>query len=185
MRRLLNRLKASGCKISVAESCTGGLISKMITDLPGASEVFDLAVTTYSNEMKTKLLGVKPETLAEFGAVSAETAREMAKGVLALAGADIAVAVTGIAGPSNAGSQKPVGTVCIGIATNETCYAATFVFAGNRKQIRQMSAKTALYMVIDELGIGGMRIKKERSVAKKADLAVKKTKKALDKLIKR
>lgn len=184
MRRLLNRLKASGCKISVAESCTGGLISKMITDLPGASEVFDLAVTTYSNEMKTKLLGVKPETLAEFGAVSAETAREMAKGVLELAGADIAVAVTGIAGPSNAGSQKPVGTVCIGIATGKKCYAATFVFAGSRKQIRQMSARTALYMVIDELGIGGIRIK-TNALQQKNDPAVKKTKKALDKLRKR
>lgn len=182
MRRLLNRLKACGYKIAVAESCTGGLISKMITDLPGASEVFDLAVTTYSNEMKTKLLGVKPETLAEFGAVSNQTAQEMASGVLAVANADIAVAVTGIAGPSNAGTEKPVGTVCIGVATKEKCYATTFVFAGSRRQIRQMSAKMALHMVFDELGISVKRIKKERAITKKAGSAVKKTKKALDKL---
>ncbi len=162
MRRLFKRLKALGYKISTAESCTGGLIAKMITDVSGASEVFDCGVVAYSNEMKIKLLGVKPETLAAHGAVSVETAREMAKGSLELAHSDIALSVTGIAGPGNSGSEKPVGTVCIGIATKEKCYATTFVFAGSRKQIRQMSAKMALFMVFDELGVSVKKIKKEK-----------------------
>ena len=166
MKKLVNKLKKLGYHISAAESCTGGLVSKLLTDVPGASEVFDCSVTTYSNEAKTRLLGVKPETLAEFGAVSEQTAREMAAGVLALSGADIAVSVTGLAGPSSDEGGKPVGTVCIGIATAGKCYAAEFMFAGSRAQIRRLSAKMACRMVFDELGI--TETQKERKRARKA-----------------
>ena len=98
MKLLINRLKAKGYKISAAESCTGGLVSKLLTDVSGASEVFDCAVTTYSNEAKIALLGVKPETLATYSAISEEVACEMAQGVLRLSGSDISVSVTGLAG---------------------------------------------------------------------------------------
>ncbi len=188
MKSLINRLKQQNKRISVAESCTGGLISKMITDTPGASAVFDCAVTTYSNEFKTKLLGVREETLSEFGAVSEQTAREMASGVRALSGADIALSVSGIAGPGNDGSVKPVGTVCIGVATADRCYATTFVFAGSRAEIRRMAARMALNMAYDELGgekTKGKQPKKERKKTKKATSAVKKTKTAINKLIKK
>lgn len=152
MKVLVNKLKSIGWRISVAESCTGGTVSKMITDVAGASSVFDMAVTTYSNEAKMKLLGVKPETLSEFGAVSEQTAREMASGVKALAGSNIAVSVTGIAGPSSDGTEKPVGMVCIGIATDERCFSSTFLFTGSRAEIRRLSAKMALRMALEELG---------------------------------
>ncbi len=184
MKSLINRLKKQNKRISVAESCTGGLISKMITDTPGASAVFDCAVTTYSNEFKTKLLGVREETLNEFGAVSEQTAREMASGVLLLSGADIGISVTGIAGPSNEGTVKPVGTVCIGVATKEKCYATTFVFAGSRAEVRRMAARMALNMAYDELGSTKKKEgspKKQGKIKNTATTAVKKTKSAISK----
>lgn len=175
-----------GWRISVAESCTGGTVSKMITDIPGASSVFDMAVTTYSNEAKIKLLGVSPETLAQYGAVSEQTAREMATGVKELSNANIAVSVTGIAGPSSDGSEKPVGMVCIGIATEERCFSSTFLFTGSRAEIRRLSAKMALRMALEE--IGGVekkeklklfrRPKKENGANKTNEM--KKVKKTLD-----
>ena len=185
MKSLINKLNSLDYRISVAESCTGGLVSKMITDVPGASAVFDCGVTTYSNEMKTKLLGVKEETLAKYGAVSEQTAKEMALGSKELAKSDIAVSVTGIAGPNNDGSKKPVGTVCIGIATDEKCYATTFVFAGSRAEIRRLSAKMALRMALQELGVVAKKPTKEKKIRKKAASAAKKTKKAIGKLIKK
>lgn len=185
MKSLINKLKSLNYRISVAESCTGGLVSKMITDISGASAVFDCGVTTYSNEMKTKLLGVKEETLAKYGAVSEQTAKEMALGSRKLANSDIAVSVTGIAGPNNDGSKKPVGTVCIGIATAEKCYATTFVFAGSRSEIRRLSAKMALRMALEELGGVAKTPIKEKKITKKAASAAKKTKKAIGKLIKK
>ena len=194
MKSLVNRLKKQTKRISVAESCTGGLISKMITDTAGASAVFECAVTVYSNEFKKKLLGVREETLAEFGAVSEQTAREMASGVLGLSGADIAISVTGIAGPSNEGTTKPVGTVCIGVATLEKCYATTFVFAGSRAEIRKMAAKMALNMAYSELGTTKKSTKTKKtekikttakSAVKKTKSAITKSKSALNKLIKK
>lgn len=180
MKSLINRLKKQNKHIAVAESCTGGLISKIITDTPGASAVFNMAVTTYSNEAKMKLLGVSPETLKAYGAVSEQTACEMAAGVLRLAEADIALSVTGIAGPSNDGTAKPVGTVCIGVATAEKCYSTTFVFAGKRSEVRKMAAKMALNMAYDELG-GAKKKKGGNAITK----TVKKTTKAIGKIIKK
>lgn len=153
MKNFIEKLKIMGKTISVAESCTGGLIAKMITDVPGASSVFGCGAITYSNESKMKLLGVKSETLEEFGAVSEQTAREMAAGMRKVSGSDIAVSVTGIAGPQGGTEKKPVGTVCIGIATEERVFAKTFLFDGKRGQIRKLSARMALRMVYHELGI--------------------------------
>ena len=187
MKRLITLLQRQNKKIAVAESCTGGLISKILTDTPGASAVFGYGVTVYSNEAKQKLLGVNEETLKSFGAVSENTVREMAKGALALSGADISIAISGIAGPNNDGSTKPVGTVCIAIATTEKCYATTFVFAGKRGEIRRRAAKMALDMAYDELKTDKevKTTRKERRAAKKEASAEKKPKRSLKKLIKK
>jgi nicotinamide-nucleotide amidase len=109
-------LREKELMLAVAESCTGGLIGSRITDVPGSSEYFHLGVVSYSNEAKQKLLGVRPGTLSEHGAVSTQTAEEMARGVRTLSGADLGLATTGIAGPGGGSEQKPVGTVCVGLA---------------------------------------------------------------------
>lgn len=114
---LVRTLREKNLHIATAESCTGGMLSEWITQIPGSSEVFDLGVCTYANEMKRKVLGVSGETLSRFGAVSPQTAREMAENVRRLAHADIGLATTGIAGPDGGTEEKPVGTVYIGIAS--------------------------------------------------------------------
>lgn len=134
-------------KVATAESCTGGLISKKITSVSGASGCFDLGVVTYSNEQKHKILGVKNETLDEFGAVSQETALEMCKGVKGLSGADFGISVTGIAGPTGGTPEKPVGTVWIGICGENLHTAQRFVFDGDRETVRESTANQALEMV--------------------------------------
>lgn len=101
--------KNKGLRLACAESCTGGLVAAALTDIAGASEVFERGFITYSNDSKVELLGITPETLAAHGAVSAQTAREMALGALANSRADLAVAVTGIAGPGGGSAEKPVG----------------------------------------------------------------------------
>lgn len=112
-------LAQRGLTIAVAESCTGGMIAKRLTDVPGASAVFGCGCVTYANEMKTKLLGVPEETLSRCGAVSEEVALCMARGVRALSGADIGVSVTGVAGPGGGSEDKPVGLVYIGLSTKD------------------------------------------------------------------
>lgn len=110
-------LRASGLKTAVAESCTGGYLAKRITDVPGSSDVFECGVVSYANAVKAKVLGVKEETLAQYGAVSPQTAQEMADGVRTLSGADIGVSLTGIAGPGGGSQEKPVGLVYLGISS--------------------------------------------------------------------
>ena len=119
-KRTVELLKSKKLKLATAESCTGGLISKRITDVSGSSEVFEGGVVCYSNRFKENVLGVSPETLKKYGAVSRETAREMVKGVLSLTKADIAVAVTGIAGPSSDDTNKPVGLVYIAVSDGKS-----------------------------------------------------------------
>lgn len=139
--------------IAVAESCTGGLLAKMFTDIPGSSEVFKQGWITYSNEAKTRELGVQPATLESHGAVSVEVAREMAEGALRESGADFALAITGIAGPGGGTALKPVGMVCIALATRESGEAGVnvdaraFNFPGDREMVRDRSAKMALSML--------------------------------------
>jgi len=130
--------------LSCAESCTGGLISKKITDASGSSAYFKSSVVTYSNESKTRLLGVSEETLKEYGAVSENTAKEMAEGSLKLAESDYAVSATGIAGPGGGTKEKPVGLVYIGIASKKNTEVFKYNFIGTRDDIRQRAANTAL-----------------------------------------
>jgi nicotinamide-nucleotide amidase len=128
-----------------AESCTGGWIAKTLTDLPGSSAWFDAGVVTYSYEAKEALLGVNPRTLEQTGAVSEETALEMVSGALARFGAGVAVAVTGIAGPTGGTPDKPVGTVWIGWKRRGGyAHARLFQFGGNREAIRRQSVAAAL-----------------------------------------
>lgn len=142
-RMLLDR----GLGISLAESCTGGLIAKLLTDMPGSSAYFMYGVVSYSNEAKMKLLGVSGDTLQKYGAVSAETAREMAAGARSIGGTGLSLAVTGIAGPDGGTPEKPVGLVYIGFAAGETVTARKFLFPGDRDTVRRQTANAALNMI--------------------------------------
>jgi len=140
-------LSGHNLQLSVAESCTGGLIAQRITNIPGSSAYFLGGVVSYANSLKIGYLGVAPELLEQHGAVSREVAEAMASGVLASSGADIGLAVTGIAGPEGGTEEKPVGTVYIGIATPGGNWVSKFKFDGDRQQIRELSAVTALDLV--------------------------------------
>lgn len=140
-------LKERGLKATTAESCTGGLTAKRITDVPGSSAYFDFGFVTYSNEAKMKLLGVPAETLTQHGAVSEPVVIAMAQGALAAAGADVAVAVSGIAGPDGGTTDKPVGSVCIALAAKDHITARTLQLWGSRQDIRERTATHALAMI--------------------------------------
>jgi nicotinamide-nucleotide amidase len=136
--------------VATAESCTGGLVAGAITDVAGSSGWFERGFVTYSNEAKIELLGVRPETLAAHGAVSEATAREMAAGALGRSRADIAVAVTGVAGPSGGTPDKPVGLVCFAWACRGTpVEARTDRFGGDRAAVRAGSVDVALQGLIE------------------------------------
>jgi nicotinamide-nucleotide amidase len=137
-------LKKRGLTLAVAESCTGGLIGHRLTEVPGASNYFRGGVVSYSNEAKQDLLWVPAEILAETGAVSPETARDMARGVRAVFHADLGLAVTGIAGPTGGSPTKPVGTVYIGLASAAGEDVWHYQFHGNRSEIKILTAETAL-----------------------------------------
>lgn len=141
------RLSASGKTIGVAESCTAGLVSCLLTSVAGSSEYFKGGVVAYDNRVKTALLDVKPETLARYGAVSSQTAKEMAIGVKKAVNAAFGLAVTGIAGPGGACPGKPVGTVYVGVSTHEKTVAKKFLFKGDRNSIRKRAAISALKML--------------------------------------
>ncbi len=149
-RAALNALRESKMTLAVAESCTGGLIAKRITDLSGASEVFLGGCVTYTNEIKQKLLGVKAETLAAHTAVSAEVAMEMARGVRERLGADIGISATGYAGPGGGDAENPVGTVYLGISTEngESYRRLSLSNRRSRDFIRIVSATNAFDMII-------------------------------------
>ncbi len=141
---VVRRYKEAGKTIATAESCTGGMLAQALTAVSGASGVLGYGFVTYSNEAKHKLLGVKEETLAAHGAVSEETALEMCKGLLACSGADVAVSITGIAGPTGGTPQKPIGLVYIGIATKDGAYCIPCHFQGTRDRIRNLTVIKAL-----------------------------------------
>ena len=142
-RMLLDR----GLSVSLAESCTGGMIAKMLTDAPGSSGYLKYGVVSYSNEAKEMLLGVDAATLAKHGAVSEETAREMAAGVRQIDGTDLALSVTGIAGPGGGSAEKPVGLVYIGFAADDIVAVRKLFFAGDRATVRRQTAYTALNII--------------------------------------
>lgn len=146
-------LKAQNMTLATAESCTGGMIAKLITDLSGVSSVFEGAVVSYSNEVKKRVLGVREETLSLYGAVSEQTAREMCLGARRITGADIAVSTTGIAGPTGGTSTKPVGTVCFGIAFKDECRTFTMHFGEtlSRDEIRCCACEFALSLISERL----------------------------------
>lgn len=147
--RLGAALKARGVRLAAAESCTGGWIAQAVTAIAGSSDWFDRGFVTYSNEAKRDMLGVNAETLARFGAVSEETAREMVEGALARSRADIAVAVTGVAGPTGGTPSKPVGMVCFAWARKGGAVASTtMTFAGDRAAVRRQSVVAAIEGVI-------------------------------------
>jgi PncC family amidohydrolase len=141
-------LKKRGLTLAVAESCTGGLLSSMITDVPGSSGYFTGSVVAYDNEVKKKTLGVKSATLREYGAVSVAAADEMASGVRKKLKTDIGIAVTGIAGPGGGTIRKPVGTVFIGVSVKDSVFVKKFLFKGERKKIKKLSSTAALEMVL-------------------------------------
>lgn len=146
---LLTRHKKT---LAIAESCTGGLIANMITDQPGSSDYFVFSGITYSNAVKTAILGVTEKTLIDHGAVHEQTAREMALGALKKAGADYAVSTTGIAGPTGGTDDKPVGTVCIGLAGADFSTSKKFVFKlDDREKNKKMFAASALEMLRQHL----------------------------------
>jgi nicotinamide-nucleotide amidase len=136
--------REKGLTLSLAESCTGGLIAARITDLPGSSAYFLEGAVTYGNETKIRRLHVPPELLEKEGAVSSATAMAMARGIRKASGSDIALAVTGIAGPEGGSEEKPVGTVFLALAGRSDCTSKRYQFSGDRERIRRMSAFTAL-----------------------------------------
>lgn len=141
-------LKEHHLKVATAESCTGGLIAKRITDVPGASEVFECGIISYANEIKHKVLGVSEDDLNKYGAVSVPVAKQMAQGALKVSGADIAVSVTGIAGPDSDSTSKPVGLVYIGLADKENvCVREIRTSRRDRSYNRYVSASNALNMI--------------------------------------
>ena len=140
-------LASSRKTVTTAESCTGGLLAKMLTDVSGSSAYFKTGFVTYSNDAKTKLLGVDPKLIALHGAVSNEVAREMAVAALQRASADFALAISGVAGPTGGTPEKPVGMVCIALAHDDAVQSRTFNFPGDREMIRDRSAKMALTML--------------------------------------
>ena len=153
---VVEALQKAGKKVATAESCTGGLISKRVTEVSGSSEVFECGICSYSNGIKEKVLGVSAETLAVLGAVSAETAIQMAEGVKKLSGADIAVSLTGIAGPTGGTAEKPIGLVFMGVCTAENAYAVKLMLGGtnnivnSRDYIRKLASDAALFQVLSE-----------------------------------
>ena len=149
-----------GITISLAESCTGGMIASRLTDVPGISKVFNRGIVSYSNEAKMENLSVSPETLEKYGAVSRQTAIEMAEGVRKTAKTDLGISVTGIAGPDGGTDQKPVGLVYVALADKSGCDCRELRLTGNRDRIRNM---TTLYVfdMIRRYVLGAVRINKE------------------------
>ena len=145
---VVGMLKEHHLKVATAESCTGGLIAKRITDVPGASEVFECGIISYANEIKHRVLGVSEDNLNKYGAVSEPVAKQMAQGALKVSGADIAVSVTGIAGPDSDSTGKPVGLVYIGLADRENVWVREIrTSRRDRSYNRYVSASNALDMI--------------------------------------
>lgn len=140
-------LVSNSASLALAESCTGGFISHLITSVPGSSSYFKGSIIAYSNEVKQKILGVDPVSIEKFGAVSEQVACEMAHGVKDLFGVDYAIATTGIAGPGGGTEEKPTGTVWIAVADNRLVAAEKFVFGNNRERNIMRSSQTALQML--------------------------------------
>ncbi len=152
MKKLFDYLIKNNITVATAESCTGGNISKEFVEYAGISQVFLGGLCTYHNSVKMNVLGVKEETLKNFGAVSEECAREMLEGVKKVTGADSAVCTTGIAGPGGATKDKPVGLVFIGANFKEKTVVEKHVFQGDRKQVIEQAKQRALELLFEIIG---------------------------------
>lgn len=148
---LVDKLILNKYTITTAESCTGGMVASAIVDVPGASSVFNEGHITYSNEAKMRYLGVKPETLTEYGAVSKETAFAMAMGASDLAKSNVALAITGLAGPDGGTETKPVGLVYVACKVNDRIRVEQKIFQGDRTFVREESTKYVLEMALEML----------------------------------
>lgn len=150
VEQVVNLYKESHLRIVTAESCTGGMLSKLLTDLPGSSKIFDRGFITYSNESKVEMLGIAPSDIEVYGPVSAEIAKGMALGALKKSRANIAVSITGIAGPGDdTFFSTPAGTVYIAICSDDDqMLCLPHFFTGSRQEIREMAAKKALDLLL-------------------------------------
>jgi len=146
-------LSERGWTLAVAESCTGGLLGHRITNVSGSSSYFRGGVISYSNEVKESILGVPEETLIEHGAVSKETAQAMAQGARRLLGTDVALSVTGVAGPTGGTTEKPVGLVYVGLAAEGADLWEKHIWQGDRAENKQQSAQAALELLLKYLTI--------------------------------
>jgi nicotinamide-nucleotide amidase len=153
-RKVGEKLKASRAMLVTAESCTGGWVAQALTSIAGSSDWFERGFVTYSDDSKQELLGVRSETLARHGAVSEETAREMAQGALARSKGTVALAVTGVAGPGGGSAAKPVGMVCFAWASKHAVQSETRRFSGDRESVRRQSVIRALEGVLEQLAGG-------------------------------
>ena len=149
--KIVNMASSAKVKITCAESCTGGMVSAALTDIAGCSTIFEQGFVTYSNMAKTRVLGVSQATLQEYGAVSEPVAEEMAVGALAAASADIAVSVSGIAGPGGS-DFKPEGRVCFGLTSSQAAHSETIEFGANgRAEVRKAATNHALELISELL----------------------------------
>ena len=151
LQEVTQQLAQRGETITCAESCTGGLLAAALTRLPGSSAWFETGFVTYSNEAKQRLLGVSADSLRQYGAVSEAVVHEMAAGARQAADADYALSISGIAGPDGGSPEKPVGTVCFGLADRQTTHARTARFNGNRDEIRRQAVDFALAFLNETL----------------------------------
>ena|ERR1700722_3212688 len=148
-RNVIELYTTSKRKIVTAESCTGGLIAATLTEIPGSSVVVERGFVTYSNESKTEVLGIMPELLEDFGAVSAQVAEAMAQGALIFSRADVAVSVTGIAGPGGGSATKPIGLVYVGLANRMgAAFHYQCNFKGDRDDVRAQAVREALKLLM-------------------------------------
>ena len=148
---VLDACRARGWHVATAESCTGGLVAGALTEIAGSSDVVERGFVTYSNEAKSELLGVPPETIAAHGAVSSETAAAMAEGAVARAPVDLAISVAGVAGPGGGSATKPVGLVIFGLARRDgLCRTERRIFDGDRSAVRQAALQVALGLLAAE-----------------------------------
>jgi len=156
--QLVERLQAlcldHGRSVATAESCTGGLVAKLFTDVPGSSGYYRGGVVAYSNEVKIRLLDVSEDELAAHGAVSAQVARSMAVGILRGTGVDLAVAITGVSGPGGGSAAKPVGLTYVAVADAAGAAVRRFVWTGDRSANREASARAAIEMLIERVSAG-------------------------------
>lgn len=146
--RLVALLLEKGMTITAAESCTGGLLAASIVSVSGASRVFPGSVVSYATRVKEELLSVDPEAVATYTVVSDPVARQMAQGARQLLGTDVAVSVTGVAGPTGGTEETPVGTVFVGVATKDGAHARRFSFRGDRDEVRRQAVEAALSLAI-------------------------------------